>query len=366
MSTKKITTALIENSLDAIVIVNRSCEVTFWNKKACELLGYEKQEAIGHRIDQLIIPDEFVKQHQFGFQRFLQTRRSNIMGRLLDLEAKRKDGVLIPIQIMLNHVETEQGDEFFAYIRDNSQAIQRETELQKKQKELERYIESNFQLENFAYIASHDLKLPIKNISVFSKLLMTKLNEPSLKVEKEYCHFIAKNVDRMEQTISALLNFSVVSNHPLNKKNEVLSDLLDEVLTDLQIPLKEVNGIVNILEIPDRIIVDKYLFELLIQNLIGNSIKFRKPTIPLVVHIVGQIEGKYHQFCITDNGIGIDKKYHERIFGLFKRLHNGESIAGIGIGLTLCKKIVDLHGGDIWVESEVGKGSNFYFTLPLI
>ncbi|MGK0388191.1 MAG: PAS domain S-box-containing protein [Maribacter sp.] len=236
-------------------------------------------------------------------------------------------------------------------------------ELDKKNKELKHYINSNLELESFAYVASHDLKQPLRSISSFTQLLKRRYQHLFDERAEEYMNFIITNVNNMNELIKDLLDYSRVNTKELDVDEIDMNSLLLD-LVDMYHHLPENKGLIfDIQKLPSEFVGNYTKLKQVFQNLINNAIKFQiKGTPPKIEITCEDLVDKY-QISIKDNGIGIEQKYMEKIFLVFQRLHTKIEYEGSGIGLAICKKIVEQHGGDIWVESELGKGSTFSFTL---
>lgn len=235
--------------------------------------------------------------------------------------------------------------------------------LKTKNDELEKYIESNLQLENFAHIASHDLKTPLSNVIRFSQLLKAKTYNKLTKDEAELFDFIISGTKNMHTTINSLFQFSQASNKKLEISKFSIREIYNELITDISLAIKESKAIITLNTNIKYIRADRTLFKQLLLNLILNSIKFRtKDIIPKIAITVDSKENEW-QFRIEDNGIGIGQEYLEKIFMLFKRLHTQETYAGTGTGLAICKTIVEHHNGMIWADNNPEGGSIFYFTI---
>jgi signal transduction histidine kinase len=241
------------------------------------------------------------------------------------------------------------------------------TELNRRNKNEKRIIKYNQELqiknkeiEQFAYIASHDLQEPLRSITNFTRLLDKKLVTADDETKK-YSSFISGAATRMSNLIFDLLEYSRIGRD--TERTAVNCDILvKNILKDLETTINEKNATIRVDKLP---VVNGYSYlKSLFQNLISNAIKFVRHGERPFVHISCADNRKEFLFSIRDNGIGIEKIYQERIFVIFQRLHTRTEYPGTGIGLSQCKKIVDLHGGKIWIESEVGKGSTFYFTIP--
>ncbi len=218
----------------------------------------------------------------------------------------------------------------------------------------------NKELAQFAYAASHDLQEPLRTISNFSKLLAGKLEKYPDEDMNQYMRVITGSATRMSNRIFDLLEYSKIGKNMVKSESDC-NVLIEEILIDLAAIIEENGAEINFEKLPVLLCGD---LTLVFQNLIINAIKFKREGIPPVINISATDKGKEFLFTIKDNGIGIEKEYFDRIFIIFQRLHTREQYEGTGIGLSLCKKIIELHGGKLWVESEYGKGSTFYFTIP--
>ena len=230
-------------------------------------------------------------------------------------------------------------------------------ELEKRSEEL---IRSNKDLEKFAYVASHDMQEPLRTIISYIELIQRKINDDAQDVEK-YMDFVVGASYRMRDLINGLLEYSRADREekPFTQVN--CNDVVKEVLANLNTSISENKAVVQAGTLP-QITASYMQIQQLFQNLVSNAIKFKGNKETQVSIAYKKIEG-YHLFSIADNGIGIEQEYKERIFEIFKRLHPIGEYMGVGIGLAICKKIVERHKGKIWVESVPEKGSTFYFTI---
>jgi signal transduction histidine kinase len=244
----------------------------------------------------------------------------------------------------------------------NKEIAERKRAEEKLEQAVKELVRSNYDLEQFAYIASHDLQSPLFAISGFADLLKKQYKDKLDKNAHEYIDFIVNSIERMENLINDLLTYSRIGTSS-SKLNPVdVNKIFVRAIANLTVEIEK-NGAKVAHDSLPTVIGNDIQLEQLLQNLIGNAIKFHSQEPPRV-HISVEQKGENWVFSVKDNGIGIASEDRDRIFNMFQCLHRGE-YKGTGIGLAVCKKIVGLHGGNIWVESQPGKGSIFYFTIPL-
>ena len=235
-----------------------------------------------------------------------------------------------------------------------------EKELHAYSKELAR---SNQELQDFAYVSSHDLQEPLRKIQAFGDLLETEYGD-SLGEGKEYLVRMQSAASRMSTLIQDLLAFSRVSTQPNARKDVDLNVIVADVVSDLEMRIADTNATVEISALP-HVIADPTHMRQLFQNLISNALKFHRPDVPPVVQVTATMTRQFHEIHVKDNGIGFDMKYHDRIFAVFQRLHGREAYEGTGIGLAVCRKIVERYNGTITAESQKNNGSEFIIRLPV-
>lgn len=340
---------LLEAAPDAMVIVNEQGEIILINGRAEYLFGYTREELIGQKIE-ILIPDKYRTIHSHHRNDYANSPKLRPMGVNMELEGKKKNGEHFPVEVSLSPIQEDNELIISAAIRDISE--------RKYLKQLE---QKNRELEQFAYIASHDLKEPLHTIQSLVTLLHNDYHQILGEEGSQYLSYIIKSSNRMEQLVKELLQYSRIG----SMRSLSIIDcnkLVDEVITDLDAQIKKSNAQIKVGKLPE---IEGFEMEIrqLFQNLLSNAIKFRKLNITPEIEVSCSKKNDENTFSIKDNGIGIDVKYFENIFVIFKRLHVREKYEGTGIGLAHCKKIVELHGGKIWVESNLDKGSNFLFTL---
>ncbi|MGZ7120297.1 MAG: sensor histidine kinase, partial [Methanobacterium sp.] len=224
---------------------------------------------------------------------------------------------------------------------------------------------SNQELQQFAYVSSHDLQEPLRTIASFTQLLERRYKGQLDNDADESMGYIVDAAKRMQTLINDLLQYSRVTTKGKEFRSVDVNEVLDTVFSNLKTNIDENNAEITVDNLP-IVIADGSQLVQLFQNLIGNAIKFKKPDEPPKIHISAHKEDNEYLFSVSDNGIGMESQYAERIFVIFQRLHTIDEYKGTGVGLSIAKKIVERHGGRIWVESELGEGSTFYFTLPIL
>ncbi|MBA3846005.1 MAG: response regulator [Planctomycetes bacterium] len=226
----------------------------------------------------------------------------------------------------------------------------------------EKLLRSNQELELFAHAAAHDLREPLRMIANYIQLIDRRYGDGFDEKGKAWFGFVSDGTARMARLIDMLLAFASVDRGVLQREEVPAVDLVRGAIDNIQVPLTESGGRIAQGELP-RIAVDGAQITQVFQNLLANAIKFRRE-VPPEIAIWATDRGDDWLFAVADNGIGIKAEHREKAFGLFQRLHADTTIKGTGLGLALCRKIVERHGGRIWLESELGRGSTFFFTLP--
>ena len=349
---------LLEAAPDAMVVVNQGGDIVLLNLQAEKQFGYRRDELLGQPVTN-IIPEGFAERLIADRLRSAEDALAQQIGAGIELTARRKDGSEFPIEIMLSPLESADGILVTAAIRDITKRKTAGAHLLQKVAELNR---SNEELGQFAYIASHDLQEPLRMVASYTALLSKRYKG---KLDSDADEFIAFAVDgatRMHRLIQDLLAYSRVG----SKGKELLAtsseEALHQALLNLRGAIEESGAQVTHGNLPN-VLADEMQLIQLFQNLVGNAIKYQAPGVPQVHIAATGNGGKKWIFSVKDNGLGIETQYFERIFGMFQRLHKREEFAGTGVGLAICKKIVERHGGNISVESQPGQGSIFRFDL---
>ncbi len=349
---------LLEAAPDAMVVVNQVGEIVLVNLQAETQFGYRRDELLGQKMSN-IIPTGFPERLVADSLRSAAVARAQQIGTGIELTARRKDSSEFPIEIMLSPLASADGVLVTAAIRDITARKRGEAQLLENVKELNR---SNEELQQFAYIASHDLQEPLRMVASYTALLARRYRG---KLDADADDFIAFAVDgasRMQRLIQDLLAYSRVGSKGKDLVTTSSEGALLQAIRNLRAAIEGSGALVTHAPLP-MVMADEMQLTQLFQNLVGNAIKYRRAGIPSVYITAVPSEGKKWIFSVIDNGLGIESQYFERIFGVFQRLHKREEFDGTGIGLAICKKIVERHGGTISVESTPGQGSTFRFPL---
>ena len=351
---------LLEAAPDAIIIVNSDGVIVLINKMTEAIFGYDRTELLGKEIE-ILLPEQFRHGHLQHRRAFFSDAHTRPMGSGLELRARNKKGNEIPVEISLSPLKSKKGLLVTAVVRDITERQQAREALEQHTHELER---SNAELEQFAYVASHDLQEPLRMVASYAQLLGRRYRSKLDADADEFIDYIVDGATRMQDLINDLLAFSRIGTRGGEFIPIDTNAVLERVLNNLQLTIDDSQAEITYDKLPD-IKGDELQLIQLFQNLISNALKFHGEAAPKI-HINGKYKGNQIVFSVADQGIGIEPQYSERIFLLFQRLHGKKEYPGTGIGLAICKKIVDRHGGKIWLESRPGIGTTFYFTLPAI
>jgi len=350
---------LLEAAPDAMVVVNAAGEIVLLNVQAEKQFGYSRNELVGQQVKN-IVPEGFAERLIADGTRSAAEALAQQIGTGIELIARRKDGSEFPIEIMLSPLESAEGILVTAAIRDISVRKEAETHLVKTVRELKR---SNDELQQFAYVSSHDLQEPLRMVASYTQLLGKRYKGRLDSDADEFITFAVDGCNRMQGLIQDLLAYSRAGTHAKELCEVSGEDALQGALTNLRITLEQSGAVVTHDSLP-ALMTDETQLTQVFQNLVGNAIKYRSTEVPRV-HVSATKNGDNEwTFSVRDNGLGIAPQYFERIFILFQRLHGRNEFEGTGIGLAICKKVVERLGGRIWVESQPEKGSTFYFALP--
>jgi hypothetical protein len=349
--------AIIESSDDAIISKDLDGIIRSWNRGAERIFGYTAEETIGKHISILAAPDRV-------------DEIPDIIGRLkkgervdhYQTKRRTKDGRILAISLTVSPVRDSSGVIIGAskVARDVTERDRQEQALRDANAAL---TQANADLEQFAYSASHDLQEPLRMVTAYSEMLQKKFGGKLGINGDEYIGYTIQGALRMEQLLADLRDYTRASMTGQEPTEYIeAGEILKKTLADLRAASEQSGASITSTELP-RVRMHQFQLQQVFQNLIGNAIRYRGSAPPRIRVAAVQQETEW-MFSVQDNGIGIDPQYKEQIFGIFKRLHHYSEYPGTGMGLAICERIIERAGGRIWVESELGRGSTFFFTIP--
>jgi PAS domain S-box-containing protein len=352
--------AVLEAVPDAIVVSDEQGQILLVNSQTERLFGYAREQLIRQPTEMLIL-EQFREHHARHRKEYLQRPHTRLMDSGLEVVGQRADGSEFPVEICLSLLQEEAGMFICHAIRDLTERQRYENTLKWTAAELTR---TNAELEQLAYAASHDLQEPLRTVVGATQILGRDYSSKLDPEAREWLVFATEGAKRMQELLNALLEYARLGTRRRPFELVDCEKIYQAAVANLKLSIEESEAEVTHGPLP-MVLGDGVQLIQLFQNLLSNALKFRRPDRPRV-HVSAQPEQNHWRVCVRDNGIGIDPKHFNRIFSLFQRLHTREQFPGAGIGLAICKKIVEQHGGRIGVESKPGEGSNFFFSIPMV
>jgi PAS domain S-box-containing protein len=352
---------IVQLASEGILSVDADQRIQLYNRGAEEIFGWTPDEALGQPLD-LLIPARYHAQHAAehlpAFARGHAAARR--MGERTEVYGRRKGGEEFPAEVSISRVVVGGRPVYNAVVRDVTERKRYEAALRLRGEALAR---SNAELEQFAYVASHDLQEPLRMVASYTQLLQRRYQGKLDEQADKYIHFAVDGAQRMQALINDLLALSRVGTQGKPFVPTDVTQVVARALRWLERALAESSGMVAVGPMP-TVLADPGQLEQVVQNLIANALKFRRPGKQPRVEVSAERGEGAWVFAVRDNGIGFEQQFAEQIFLVFQRLHTRAEYAGTGVGLAICKKIVERHGGRIWAESAPGAGATFRFTVP--
>lgn len=347
---------IVELAEEGIWVIDSNARTNYVNNAMARMLGYTESEMFGKSLFDFMDAEE--KQKALDNVE----RRKQGISEKHEFKFKTKDGKDIWTYLSTSPVLDERGNmvSCCALVYNITDRKESEQQMLQLTEDLKR---SNQELEQFAYVASHDLQEPLRSVTSYTQLLAQRYQGNLDAKADKYINYIVDGSTRMQQLINDLLAYSRLGTRAQKFEMADCYAAVEQSLCNLQIAIAETKAIITYESLP-TVMADELQLVQLFQNLIGNAIKFCQD-IPRI-HISAIIQDNEWLFSVRDNGIGIDSDYADRIFIIFQRLHSRREYLGTGIGLAICKRIVERHSGRIWVESQSGQGATFYFTIPIV
>jgi PAS domain S-box-containing protein len=350
--------AVIETAADGIIIIDPEGTIEVFNPASERIFGYRRDEVIGRKIE-MLMPPAHASRHDEYLERARRADEAQtiVMGR--EVLGLRKDGATVPLELSVGEARHDGTRVFVGIVRDISE---RKRADQERQYALDKLARSNGDLEQFARVVSHDLQEPLRMVSSYCELLGRRYRGRLDDEADQFIDYAIDGTQRMQLLIQDLLAYSRV---------EAGGGAIEEIDANRSFELALVNLQKSIVESQTKItanhlptvLADEVQLVQLFQNLVGNAIKYRRGE-PPEIHISAEPRGAFWAIAVTDRGIGVEPRFARSIFEPFKRLHRRQEFPGTGIGLAICKRIVERHGGEIWLDCEYRDGARFCFTLP--
>ena len=353
-----VTQEAISKAVEGISRIDTNGAYIELNNAYANTAGYEPHELVGKNWDVTVFPDDLDMLNK-AYEDMLENGSVQAEARGI-----RKDGTIFYKQVTMI-TQFDDSGKFIGHHCFMKNISERKKEEQLREKLVEKLSDSNEELERFAFVCSHDLQEPLRIVRSFSQMLESHLEDELKGDEKgqKYLKFITDGAQRSQDLIRDILAYSRITSNTEKLENVNLNELVDVIQENSNLDKAEKATQISSDKLPE-ISGNKTQLYQLFQNLINNGLKYQKPDETPHVHVGVDDLGTQWQFSIKDNGIGIAEKYQDKIFEVFQRLHRRNIFPGTGVGLSICKKVVKRHGGNIWVESIEGEGSTFFFTLP--
>jgi PAS domain S-box-containing protein len=357
--------AMLDAAPDAMIGVTAEGIIVMANLQTEELFGYKRSELVGEPVE-LLVPDRVRGIHPSHRADFFRDPKTRSMGSGLDPAGRRADGSQFPVGIRLSSIETADGTIALASIRDITERKRAVIEVQEAMEVADRAADdlrrTNKELETFSYAVAHDLRAPLRAIDGFCQALVEDHSESLDESARGYLDRVRRNVQWMADMIDGLLGLSRLTRTPLDLTDVDLSTLAEETAAALRAAEPD-RQIELIIESGISVQADPQLLRMLVGNLVENAWKFTGPHDRARIEFGVSRRPGGRVFFVRDDGVGFDGRYVDKLFAPFQRLHRAEEFPGSGIGLATVDRIVRRHGGEIWAESELGRGATFYFTL---
>jgi PAS domain S-box-containing protein len=390
------TRLIVNSAFDAIITIDTNNIITTWNPQAEATFGWTHEQAVGQSAFDIIIAPGYRESLKKGLKNFLDTGEEPLFNKQIQINALHRDGHELPVECAISPAQSGGGYFFVAIIRDITERKRFEEELishrihlrelvkerteeltetneqlqqeiikhkqaeERKTQLLEEVESVNQELKDFAYIVSHDLKAPLRALSGLATWLSDDYKDKFDEEGKENLNLMVNRANRMSALINGILEYSKVGRI---KEEKVILDMNEIVAEVIELIAPPENVIITVENELPSVVFERTRITEVFQNLVGNAVEYLDK--PQGIIKIGCVDDNgFWKFHVSDNGPGIEDKYYEKIFQIFQTLSSHDEHESTGIGLTLVKKIITLYGGKIWVESEPGKGSTFYFTVP--
>ena len=348
---------LITHAPDGIIVIDEHSRIKLWNPRSEVLFGWAAEEVNGVLMGETIIPEKYREMHYAGMKRLLTTGEAHVLNKTIEITAMHKSGNEFHIALTISKTTVNNEILFIAFIRDISAQKQMQLELLQQREKLE---QSNIELTQYATLASHDLKEPIRKILTFSDLLIRPQIDKPAFTQEQLVDKIHRTAKKMQAIVTSIGHFSSISIKDI--ESVPITQILQELMIDMQDEIALKGATIQFSNLPVAAVNKTHIYQL-VGNLINNSLKYSSPLRTPEIIITATRRNDYFEIIVSDNGLGFSNAFAGKIFEPFQRLH-GKAYEGTGIGLSICKKIVELYGGEIYANGAEGQGAQIIFSLP--
>jgi PAS domain S-box-containing protein len=352
--------AILDTAVDGIILMDTGGTVTMFNPACERMFGYAGEEIIGRDV-KILMPPPYHGEHDQYLENYRKTGRKRIIGIGREVVGRRKTGETFPLDLSVGAAE-EKGEVFYVGILRDVSERKRATDM--RELLIEQLTASNAELARFGHVASHDMREPLRMIAAFCGILSKNYGD---RLDEQGCEYLSLAISaatHMQDLLDDLMDFGRLGLEAERGSWFESRKNVDQALESIQEAIRESGAEITCGDLP-LIFGNPIRFTRLMQNLVGNALKYVGPDIAPRVHIWGRQAGEFWTFSVSDNGIGIEARHYDQIFEPFKRLHTKSRYYGTGLGLAICRKIVDGFGGQIGVTSKSGEGSIFTFTVKI-
>lgn len=363
---------IIDTAYDAFVAIDASGNIITWNAQAEATFGWSQAEVVGRKLSEIIIPEQHRQAHERGLQNFHATGQGPVFNKRIELTALHRDGREFPIELTIWPLGVGDSSTFNAFLRDISERKQAEQSISELNRDLVRRSAAleaaNRELESFSYSVSHDLRAPLRHIDGYARMLTEDIAPLLTPESRRYLQAIIDSARRMGLLIDDLLNLARLGRKPLNRQEVDMQGLVASAIAELV--AGDTHGAaataqIDVAKLP-MATGDSALLKQVWLNLLSNATKYSSPRgNGARVEIRGERDGGVVRFTISDNGVGFDMRYADKLFGVFQRLHAQDQFEGTGVGLAIVHRVVSRHGGRVSASAEPDRGAVFCFELPI-
>ncbi len=362
--------AVMDSSLSGVVVFDAEGTIIDWNRRAEQMFGWSKQEAIGSKVTELIIPERLQQAQVTKLREFIDTGRATTINRLFESTALRRDRNEFPVELLVSPLKAAEQYTFCGFITDITERKEAEKKIRTFNQELEQKVrertseleEANRELESFSYSVSHDLRAPLRSVhgymNIFAETYMDTLDDEGRRL----VNTVLKNSKLMGQLIDDLLAFSRLGRKDLARTPVSMEQLVKNTWDEQRQEAPDRNVELVLRPLPDAF-ADISTIRQVWTNLISNALKYTREKEKAIIEIGAEDHGQDTVYFIRDNGAGFNMAYYDKLFGVFQRLHTPREFEGTGVGLAIVHRIIVKHGGRVWAEGKPGGGATFYFSL---